>query len=164
MTEWHAIKSKPGAEGRALIGIEASGMGAFLPVELIRKTHRGEREVTWKPLFPGYLFACCEPSRDLPRLLEIDGVVDVLRPGGRLARVPDRAIEAIRKAQEMGAFDYTRAGWFLTAEDKVRILGGPFAGLVARIKSAKSKNRIEVIVDFVHKITVGIDKLEKISA
>lgn len=164
MTEWHAIKSKPGAEGRALIGIEASGMVAFLPVELVRKTHRGEREVTWRALFPGYLFACCEPSRDLPRLLEIDGVVDVLRPGGRLARVPDRAIEAIRQAQDMGAFDHSRSpSGFVTGEN-VRVLHGPFAGLIARIRSAKSKNRIEVIVDFVHKITVGVDKLEKISA
>jgi hypothetical protein len=55
MTEWHAVRAKIGAEGRALIGIEATGMGAYLPIELIRKNHRGEREIIWRPLFPRYL-------------------------------------------------------------------------------------------------------------
>jgi transcriptional antiterminator RfaH len=163
-TEWHAIKSRPGAEGRALIGIEASGMEAFLPVELVRKNHRGEREVTWRPLFPRYLFAQCDPGRDIPRLLEIDGIEEILRPGGRLARVPDEAINAIRRAQDMGAFDHTGASGCLMDGENVRVLDGPFAGLIARVRSAKSKHRIEVVVDFVHKVTVGIDKLEKISA
>lgn len=182
MTEWHAIKSKRGAEDRALIGIEAAGIQAFYPVERIRTHASGpplprslpsmkplasyprDRKIITRPVFPGYLFARCEPSRDIPRLLEIDGVEDVLRPGGRLARVPDRAIEAIRQAQDMGAFDHSRSpSGFLTG-DNVRVMGGPFAGLIARIRSAKSKHRIEVVVDFVHKITVGIDKLEKISA
>jgi Transcription termination factor nusG len=65
MTEWHAVRAKIGAEGRALIGIEAAGMGAYLPIELIRKNHRGEREIIWRPLFPRYLFAAIDPGRDL---------------------------------------------------------------------------------------------------
>jgi hypothetical protein len=54
--------------------------GVFLPVELIRKNHRGEREVSWRALFPAHLFVAIYPGRDLPHLLEIEGVDDVLRP------------------------------------------------------------------------------------
>jgi hypothetical protein len=45
MPEWHAVRSRPGAEGRAQIGIEASGMVVFMPVEPIRKNHRGDHGV-----------------------------------------------------------------------------------------------------------------------
>jgi transcriptional antiterminator RfaH len=163
MTEWHAVHAKIGAEGRALIGIEAAGMGAYLPVELIRKNHRGEREIIWRPLFPRYLFAAIDPGRDLARLRETDGVEDVLRAGGQLARVPDEAIEAIRRAQSAGIFDHTGSATGFKAGDSVRLVDGPFAGLIARVRSARSRHRLQIMVDFVHQLTVGADRLEKIA-
>jgi Transcription termination factor nusG len=87
LAEWHAVRLKPGAEDRARIGIEASGMPVYLPVEMIRKDYRGERAVGWRPLFPAHLFVTIDPGRDIPRLREIDGVEDLLRPGGRLAPI-----------------------------------------------------------------------------
>jgi hypothetical protein len=35
---WHAIRARPDAEGRALIGIEAARLTGYLPVELTRCT------------------------------------------------------------------------------------------------------------------------------
>ena len=58
-------------------------MGAYLPIELIRKNHRGEREIIWRPLFPRYLFVSIDPGRDLARLRETDGVEDVFRWSAR---------------------------------------------------------------------------------
>jgi hypothetical protein len=52
MGEWFAVRVRPGAEERATIGIQAFGMAAFLPVELIRMNHRGnrrsDRAVMWR--------------------------------------------------------------------------------------------------------------------
>ena len=33
---WHAVRARPDAEGRALIGIEAAPLTGYLPVELVR--------------------------------------------------------------------------------------------------------------------------------
>jgi len=163
MTEWHAVKSRPGAEGRALIGIEACGMTGFLPVELVRKDHRGRRAITWRALFDGYLFARCDPGRDISRLIEIDGVEDVLRQGYKLSRIPDDVIEAIKAAEQAGAFDRTRKTRLAHGDD-VQISTGPFGSLVAKIKSARPSRRMELLVNFPFRVTASVDNIEKISA
>jgi hypothetical protein len=67
----------------------------------------GDRGVIWRPLFPQYLFATIDPARDIPRLCEIDGVEDVLRPGGRLTPIADDVIEAIRRAERLGTSGFS---------------------------------------------------------
>src|SRR6516165_9947983 len=87
---WFAVRCRAGAEAKAFVGLEAAHMQAFLPVELIRITLRSRSdEVQWRPLFPGHMFAMLDPSRDLSKLREIDGIDDVVRPGGRLVPVAD---------------------------------------------------------------------------
>jgi hypothetical protein len=146
MGEWHAVRVKPGAESKALVGIEAARMQAFLPVELVRTNHRSRSEVIWRPLFPGHMFAMLDPSRDLPRLREIDGVDDVLRRDGRPVPVTDDAVAAIRRAERDGLFD-AAAGCRLSDDDApppdVR-----YAGLVTRIRRARwSKARTALLME-----------------
>jgi hypothetical protein len=68
-TAWHAVRARPDAEGRSLIGVMAARLDGYLPVELVRKDFRGRREVGWRPLFLGYLFVRCDsaPARDRRR-------------------------------------------------------------------------------------------------
>jgi transcription antitermination factor NusG len=146
MPEWHAVRLKPGAEGKALIGIGATHMVGFMPVELVRVVHRGERWVSWRPLFPAHIFVTIDPSQDIPKLREIDGVEDLLRPGGRLAPIAGEVIEAIRHAEQQGVFDGT-SELRLTNGHDVLASNGSFAPLVAKIKAARwSKKRMEVLM------------------
>jgi transcription antitermination factor NusG len=133
------------AEGRPLAA--AAGMAAYLPVELVRTNFRGSRrsEVRWRPLFPGHLFVELDPSRDLPELRKIDGVDDVVRPGGRPAPIADDVINAIRRAERDGLFD-AAAGCRLVGGE-ASPPDGRFAGLVAKIKSARwSKERMQLLM------------------
>lgn len=163
MTAWHAFRVKPRAEGPALIGIEALGVRGFLPVMLVRKKYRGSREVTWLPLFPRYLFANVPHPNDISKILELDSVMSVLRDGDRLAPIPDGVIEAVRRIEQLGMFDNTRAAR-LGAGEKVRIIDGPFAGLITQVRSAKAIKRVEIVSNFVFRVSVDIDKLEKLRA
>jgi hypothetical protein len=124
-------------------------METFLPVELLRMNHRGHRRsdhaVMWRPLFPGHLFVELDPSRDIPELRTIDGVDDLVRPGGRLAPVDGAAIAAIRRAERDGLFDL--AAGCRVADGEVRPPDARFAGLVAKIKSARwSKERMGLLM------------------
>ena len=167
MTEWHAVKSRPGAEGKALIGINAYGLTGYLPVELFRtENHRGERELTWRSLFSGYLFVRCNPEQDISRILEIDGIEDVVRGAHGLAPVADAIIEAIRSAERVGAFDRTRTPRLAHGDDVV-IGEGPFAHLIAKIKcerpSKRMKRCMELVGNFPFRLTASTDKVEKVA-
>jgi Transcription termination factor nusG len=157
---WHAVRTRPDAEGRALIGIAGIGREAYLPVELVRKDFRRGREIGWQPLFAGYVFARCDLGCDLPRLLEVEGVVDVLKS----APIADTVIESIRQHEQLGAFDRTRQAR-LTAGDTVR-LTGPLSGMIAKIRSARPRRRAALILELVgspFRVVAPAGKLEKIA-
>jgi transcription antitermination factor NusG len=166
MTEWHAVKSRPGAEGKTMICVEACGMEGYLPVELFRINHRTGYEVTWRALFPGYLFVRCDLERDFTRLLEIDGIVDVLRGRHGATPVAEAIIEAIRCAEKAGAFNKTRTPRLAHGDDVV-IQDGPFAHLVAKIKSERPSKRMkrcmELVGNFPFRMTADVGKVEKVA-
>jgi transcription antitermination factor NusG len=166
MTEWHAVKSRPGAEGRALIGIEACGMEGYLPVEVFRINHRTGYEVTWRALFPGYLFVRCDLGSDFTRIMEIDGIVDVLRGRHGATPVAEGLIEAIRYAERGGAFNKLSAPRLAHGDDVV-IQDGPFAHLVAKIKSERPSKRMkrcmELVGNFPFRVTADVRKVEKVA-
>jgi hypothetical protein len=147
MGEWFAVRARPRAEERAVIGIEAAGMAAFLPVELVRINFRGNRrtEMRWRPLFPRHLFVELDPSRDLPKLRSVDGVDDLVRPGGRLAPIAGDVVAAIRSAERRGLFDL--AAGCRPIDGEAPPPDGRHAGLVAKIKAAKfSKPRMALLM------------------
>ena len=163
MTSWHAIRVLPRAEGPALIGVEALGLEGYLPVELYRCAYRGTRSMTWRPVFPRYLFVHMAPERDLGRVLALHEATEVLRMGGNLAPIPAPVIDAIRAAERRGEFDHTRAAR-LGHGETVKVIEGPLAALVGQIRSTGPARRLEVIGNFPFRLTVPIDKLEKVRA
>jgi transcription antitermination factor NusG len=89
----------------------------------------------------------------------------VLRAGERLAPIADEVIEAIRHAEALGLFDSTRRPRFAEG-DEVR-LPGAFAGLVARIKSARARRRSALVLELVgmpFRVTAPADKLERLTS
>jgi transcription antitermination factor NusG len=162
---WVAVITKPQAEVRVEFGISAARLEAYLPAERMRiKLRTGERYVITKPLIPRFLFARCDPGQ-LHRLLEIDGVTDVLRVNSRASRIPDGFVKEFQRKQDMGEFD--RADPVLNVGEMVRLKedGLPFAGFMGRIKNARrAKDRYEIVVDEIHKLNVGVDRLERIVA
>jgi transcription antitermination factor NusG len=78
--------------------------------------------------------------------------------------VPDEVIETIRRHEQMGVFDRTRQARF-NAGDTVR-LTGPFAGMIAKIRSARPRRRLGLLVELAglpFRVTAPADKLEKIA-
>jgi transcriptional antiterminator RfaH len=165
---WVAARVKPNAELRAARGVEAAGIPAWFPVERFRAA---AGRIVIRPLFRGYVFAefavaKFNPHTDIARLLEIDGIEGLLRPAGAMVGIPDRVIAALREGERLGAFGPAAHGFAagLGPGNLVEIITGPFAGLLARVKSAKAKRRIEILVDFVHRLDVPVDTVRKLHA
>jgi hypothetical protein len=142
---WFAVRTKPNAEGKVWIGIEAARMQAYLPTELIRITHRNRSETQWRPLFPSHLFVLIT-SQDTHKLREIDGVDDVVRRDGKPASIADDVIRAIRRAERDGLFD--AAAGVRRPDDNAPPPDARHAGLVARIRRGRfSKERTKLLME-----------------
>lgn len=183
--KWHAIYSTPSGEFRATLGIDAALIEAFCPVERLhrgwarqktaslRNARIGDRlpsvnsrvspqlEIIIKPLFSRYLFARFDSGRDLGRVLKIDGVADVLRINGKLGYVDERMVDALRCAKENGVFDRTSNRLALEDGAEVEIKDPKYAGLVARVKASRSKDRIRIILDNGMVMSVPANKVAK---
>jgi hypothetical protein len=148
--EWHVVRTRAGAEDKAAIGIEKAGMEAFLPVELIRTSCRGNRlqpgGVMWQPLFMGHLLVRFDLGRDLRRVCEIYGVDDVVRLNGKVVPVADAAVRALRSSERAGLFD--AALGCRVPDDDAPAPDVRYAGLMARIKTSRgSRKRAAILME-----------------
>ena len=71
-------------------------------------------------------------------------------------------IQALKTAEHCGAFDRARAR--LAVGDEVRVPVGPFAHLIAKIRSARPRRRAELVGEFAFRISAPVDKLVKVIA
>jgi transcription antitermination factor NusG len=166
MAEWHALRTKPDGEGRALIGIQAAGLTGYMPVTLTRRTVRGrDYGIAWRPSFVGYVLVRCDLGRDLPRLLSVDGVAGLVRSAGTPCAIADEVIAAIRAVEAEGLLDNGRK-LRVCEGDTVR-LPGAFAGVVAKISNVRRvSRRLGLLVEMTRlpfRVAVPADRLEKVA-
>jgi hypothetical protein len=148
MGEWHAVRTRPGREGDVAILAERHGLQAYLPVTFVKVTHRTSRTaLRWQPLFMGHVFVMLDPSH-LQRVLEIDGVDDVVRLHGKPATVDADTLAAIRAAERAGLFDAAGACRRAEGEAVGTTPSHPVhAALVQRIRSARwSRKRMALLM------------------
>jgi hypothetical protein len=130
-------------------------MGAFYPLERLPVKYGGhERCVIVRSLFPRLLFARCELAH-IGRIREILGVQDVLRQDGKVCRVSDEFVRALKGAQDIGTFD--RFYNPVKAKDLTRV-SGQFAGFVERVRKVGPKTRVELLMGCI-RVTVPSPKL-----
>jgi transcriptional antiterminator RfaH len=144
------------AEAQAAIG--ELNFESYLPHE-IHFARRGRRLVRVKaPLFRQYLFCRFDldrhPWQRLRRVYWIDGIVSANEIP---LRVPDRQVEIIRTAEQIGIYDNT----VLPRASRVRVLNGPLAGLVGEVRRATPRRRIEILFEILgRETTIRIDRLQ----
>lgn len=109
--------------------LASKGFETFLPCTMAWVRHATGRHRHKTPLFPGYLFVRSSMDRaSHVEVLKAPGAVRVLgERWDRLSPIPDHEIDAVRLAVTSGAPVFARPG--LAEGDRVRITGGPLAGV-----------------------------------
>lgn len=177
---WHVVQVEPWAELRVAKDIrDELGFPTYVPCERVWRVKRGRKIDAARPLFSGYDFVQVHPYRqEWQALLGIEGIVDVLgRPAidthGMPSHVPAAWVEMIRKMEDCGVFDRTKAepDKFKLGET-VRISDGIFAGFnaeiqgfVAKMRSATAKKRAKLLVQFMGRMCAAeldVTALEKL--
>jgi transcriptional antiterminator NusG len=126
---WYAIWTRSHFEGLVSDGLTAKGFESFLPRAPMRERRGGLVRSIEQPLFPGYLFVRHQLDKAAHvEILKTRGVVRVLgHPPEYATPVDDDQILAVRRLVESGlpVFPFSR----LATGDRVRISGGPLAGV-----------------------------------
>lgn len=128
--------------------INELGFETYIPVERrnIPRNHRKYLRIM--PLLgANYLFVRFDRERDeWGAILADPGIHDILGHMQIPQRIPDLMIERIRREEEAGVFDFTKPFSAFAQGDSVEIKEGPFAGLMAKVRSASPKKRVRLLL------------------
>jgi transcription elongation factor/antiterminator RfaH len=143
---WYAVHTQPHRETRAAANLQNQGFAVFLPLH--RKTVRHARRfrTVTAPLFPRYLFVCLAVGRDRWRCVNSTYGVSRLVMEGELPKpVPPGVIDemqAIADPAGLLALDPR-----LAPGQQVRIVTGPFTGLVGKLLTLDDNQRVDVLLN-----------------
>jgi transcription antitermination factor NusG len=159
LPRWYAIWTRSHFEQIVSDQLAAKGFESFLPKATTWARRADGRRQLDMPLFPGYLFVHHRLDKFAHvEILKTRGVVRVLgHPPDQVTPVDDEQIAAIRRVVSAGlpVFPYKRP----LAGDRVRIVGGPLAGVVGVfLRERLDKGLLVVSVNLLQRsIAVEID-------
>jgi transcriptional antiterminator RfaH len=160
MPYWAAAQLQPQRDALALHCLQQAGFETYAPRLREQRTMHG-RKVTQTPLlFPGYLFVLIELQWSRARWSP--GVVRLVMNGAVPAAVPDSVIAALKARERSGLIELPRAAKFRSG-DRVRVLHGPFIGLVGLYAGMKPRERVEVLLALLggaQRVTLAADAVE----
>ena len=172
---WFAIETRPRAESAALADIQAMpDLEAYLPQETrLRRTRKG-RFVVQHPLLPGFLFVRAT-AQTVFDVLKSKAVRSVVRsPGGAAHPIRPKLVDGkewnvvdeMRARENAGEFDFTPKRTPLIQGGAVRVISGAFKDQIARLLSAPSEGRAEIMMQgmFAGRMTVDVRALEGVAA
>jgi transcription antitermination factor NusG len=152
---WYVAYTCANHEKHVAAELMARDVEHFLPLYGSVRRWKDRRVNLDLPLFPGYVFVRLA-LRDRLRVVQIPSVVRLVGFGGLPAALPDTDMEIMRSGLSQGLRAEPHP--FLTVGRRVRITGGPFAGLKGVLKRRKSNLRVVVSLDLIQRsVAVDVD-------
>lgn len=119
---WWAVYTRHHHEHGVSEMLQAKGFEVFLATCQERRRWKDRTKVLTVPLFPCYVFVREQSGATLP-VVSTPGVHMILTRGAQLAVIPDREVEAIRRAgREAGCLQPCP---YLKCGERVRVVQGP---------------------------------------
>src|SRR5260370_20053729 len=143
---WYAASTFANHEKRVAGQVHGRAVEHFLPLYSSVRRWNDRRVQLQMPLFPGYVFVHLA-LRDRLRVLEIPSVARLVGFGGPPVALPDDEMEAMRigLASQLRAEPHP----YLKVGRRVRVVGGPLAGLEGRITRKKKQLRFVISLDLI---------------
>jgi transcription antitermination factor NusG len=150
---WYAAYTCANHEKRVVAELGARNVEHFLPLYSSMRRWKDRRVQLDLPLFPGYVFVRLALREQL-RVVQIRSVVRLVGFGGLPTALQDTEMKIMRAglSESLCAEPHP----FLTVGRRVRITGGPFAGLKGILKRKKSNLRVIVSLELIQR-SVALD-------
>lgn len=152
---WYALYTCANHEKRVAAQLHERNIEHFLP--LYETVHRwSDRRVCLQlPLFPGYVFVRLA-LRDRLRVLQVPSIVRLVGFGEHPVALPQQEIETLRQGLDSGLCAQPHP--YLTTGRRLRIKGGPLAGLEGFLLRQKDSFRVVLSIDLLMRsVAVEVD-------
>jgi len=154
--DWFALRVKSRSEKLVATMVYHKGFEQFLPLYQCRRRWSDRFKAVELPLFPGYVFCRLYPKDRLP-LLTIPGVLHFVGIGKIPLPIDEAEIASIQAA--IGSGMRAEPWPFLNAGQRVRIEGGPLAGLEGILVRERGQHRVIVSVTLLRRsVAVEVDR------
>jgi transcription antitermination factor NusG len=144
--KWRVVYTKPRQEKKLAQYALEREIHYYLPLIESVRTYPTRKISFWKPLFPSYIFACCDVTKK--DILQVSGHVKMfLNVPSETELVDD--LRQIYQTMQVGAdlqkHDYLEAGI------KVKIIDGPFAGVYGYVENSYKKDKVVLQIQMLQK-------------
>ena len=150
--EWFVLQFKPNSHHLAAKNLNQQGFETFLPLLDTTSRELSRFINTSKPLFPGYMFVRFDRTESYwHKIKNTYGVSRLITFNSSLKSIPSTFVDNLM-------LRYDTSGKLIPIVkmkkgDKVEILEGPFANLIATIEKYESEERIWVLMDLMGRKT-----------
>lgn len=147
-SHWYVAQLKPGGLDAARRNLDRQGFVTFMPFLAAKQgLQRKGRQSKPAPMFLGYLFV--QLSQDRKNWRAINSTLGVSRlllsNASRPATLPIGFVEALReRCDSSGLF---RSAGTLRPGDEVRLVSGPFSGLIGEVEALPQAGRARVLLE-----------------
>ena len=158
LPQWFAAYTSPRHEKKVALQMEGNEIEFFLPLYRTVRRWKDRRKQLDLPLFPGYIFVHIA-LRDRLRVLRLPGVLQFVSFAGKPAPLPHGDIESLRNGLAGGLRAEPHP--YLKVGKRVRVRGGPFAGLEGILTRRKDKFRVVLSIELIQRsVAVEVDESE----
>ncbi len=160
---WFAVYTGISRETRVRSDLTAKGFETFLPMETSVKVRRGRRIKTKRPVFSRYVFVSFDMNLDCRAIRSTDDVEYILENNQVPVTIPAAIIEKLQRVEANGGFDKDKTP---KEGEAFRIVDGPFADMIGKVKSASPGSRVKLVLNFVHRSVAtefSLAQLERIT-
>lgn len=160
--DWYVGYTKQRLEAQARDNLARQGFEVYLPFYKVFK--RGQPDGVCEPMFPRYLLLRPQhPGRSLSVVRSTVGMVGLVRFGEAPATLPDAVVRTIRAREAERAAASRDVLVPFTADQAVRLVGGPLAGLAGVVHSVASQ-RVTVLLEMLGRPTRVVVAAEQLAA
>ena len=146
--KWFALYTKPRHEFKAELQLKAEDINYYLPVITRLKQWSDRKKKITEPVLRGYIFIFAdEKERELS--LQQISIVRCIFDNGRPAVIPEWQIDNLKKFLNHESDVIVHSG--VVPGAKVKILDGPFAGIVGVIKHEIKGKTIAVNIELLNR-------------
>jgi transcriptional antiterminator RfaH len=145
-TRWYVVHTRPHFEKRALAHLRHQGFVSFLPLHQKTVRHARQFRAVQAPLFQRYLFVRLDLDRDRWRSVAgTVGVSHLIMEGERPKPIPAAVVdELVALADPSGIVSVAPR---LELGGVVRLVTGPFAGMVGELLALDDDGRVRVLMN-----------------